>query len=64
MLICWQLKWLLDVLYAPSQLPTGADPGGGGGLRVLKHPPKLPKVNYLLLLLILSTYSLNSDITN
>ena len=23
----------------------GADPGGG--LRVLKHPPKLPKVNYL-----------------
>ena len=20
----------------------------GGGLRVLKHPPKLPKVNYLL----------------
>ena len=26
-----------------------ADPGG---LRVLKHPPKLPKVNYLLLLLI------------
>ena len=27
---------------------------GGGGLRVLEHPPKLPKVNYLLLL---STYS-------
>ena len=22
--------------------------GGGGGLRVLKHPPKLPKINYLL----------------
>ena len=26
--------------------------GSRGGLRVLKHPPKLPKVNYLLLLLI------------
>ena len=26
--------------------------GSRGGLRVLEHPPKLPKVNYLLLLLI------------
>ena len=26
---------------------AGADPGGGG-LRVLKHPPKLPKINYVL----------------
>ena len=25
---------------------AGADPGGG--LRVLKHPPKLPKIYYLL----------------
>ena len=29
--------------------------GGGGGVRVLKHPPKLPKVNYLMLLINIMT---------
>ena len=37
--------------------------GSRGGLRVLKHPPKLPKVNYLLLLLI-TVNSLSDIITS
>ena len=39
---------------------AGADPRGG--LRVLKHPHKLPKIYYLLFNIV--TYSLNSDITS
>ena len=42
--------------------------GSRGGLRVLKHPPKLPKINYLLFRLIVNLlsefryYQLNNSI--
>ena len=35
-----------SVAIIPPLSHAGADPGGG--LRMLKHPPKLPKINYLL----------------
>ena len=49
----WYLA-IVHIAWPPTNNSGGSRGGGRGGLRVLKHPPKLPnpKVNYLLLLLI------------